>query len=116
MFRAKSVFVAVVALCLSSATNSQAIYSYTFDDGSCGAWVKSDGNIPVRLQYYSWFRGFVSGHNYANPKNQVALQHLSDETLQLYINKFCQENPLEPFTFAALHLVKEFPAKRAVKK
>ena len=111
----KSLVILLTALCLYGTANSETITTYGFDDDSCGAWVKSEGNVPVRSLYYSWFRGFVTGHNYgnyANPKKQVRLERLSNETLQLYISKFCQDHPLDPFTFAAYHLVKESQGNR----
>ena len=83
-----------------------AIHSY--EDTSCGAWVKSAHNSAVRAQYSSWFRGFVSGYNYGKPDNQVQLGRLPDpETLALYVDKFCRENPLQPFFVTAFRLVDE---------
>jgi hypothetical protein len=110
--------IALVVLFLANATNAQTVNSYEFDDSTCGAWSKSEGNPLLRSKYFSWFRGFVTGYNYSsyhNQNNQVRLERLSDETLHLYINKYCQENPLAHFTYAATKLVKELTAKSASK-
>jgi len=64
----------------------------SFQDTSCGAWAKSAGNESVRAQYHYWFRGFVSGYNFANPGNQVSLDRMPDSaTLDLYVDKYCRE-------------------------
>jgi hypothetical protein len=110
--------IALVVLFLANATNAQTVNSYEFDDSTCGAWSKSEGNPLLRSKYFSWFRGFVTGYNYSsyhNQNNQVRLERLSDETLHLYVNKYCQENPLAHFTYAATKLVKELTAKSASK-
>ena len=41
------------------------------EDASCNAWTKSAGNKAIRAYYEFWVRGFVSGHNYGNPAEQV---------------------------------------------
>lgn len=77
-------------------------------DVSCGAWVQSADNEMGRAQYIAWFRGFISGYNFGNPKNQVLLGSMPDSgTLVLYVDKYCRENPLKPFVGAAMDLVRE---------
>jgi hypothetical protein len=94
---------------LSIGARAQApIALMSFQDASCGAWIESAGNEADRAQYRYWVRGFVSGHNFANPEHQVRLQRMPDnEALTLYIDKFCGDTPLLPFTSAAFQLVKE---------
>jgi hypothetical protein len=80
----------------------------SFADTSCGAWTRSLGNESVRAQYNYWFRGFVSGYNFGRPDNQVRLGRMPDhDTLALYIDKECRENPLRRFDAAAFDLVRE---------
>ncbi len=80
----------------------------SYEDTSCGAWVKSAGDTAGRAQYHSWFRGFVSGYNFGNPENQVYFGRMPNEqTLYLFIDKYCRENPLNPFISAAFKLVEE---------
>jgi len=50
----------------------------------------------------------VSGYNFARPNNQISLNTMPDqETLSLYIDKYCRENPLKPFVGAAFKLIEE---------
>ncbi len=92
----------------SSAQEAPAIALHSFQDTSCGAWATSAGNESSRIQYLTWFRGFVSGYNFANPRNQVALDRMPDyATLSLYVDKYCSETPLKPFPVAAFDLVRE---------
>lgn len=95
------------------ADNGPPIAVLSFDNTSCGVWVGSANNEVARAQYISWFRGFVSGHNFANRTNQVPLDSMRDEkTLALYIDKYCRENPLNPFVSASFELVQELRPKK----
>jgi hypothetical protein len=90
---------------------------FSYEDTSCGAWVKSESIIWERAQYLSWFRGFVSGYNFGTPDNQVHLHRMPNEqTLYLFIDKYCRENPLNPFVSAAFVLVEELRERPSVKK
>lgn len=94
---------------------SLAVFSYA--DTSCGAWVKSAEKDWERAQYVSWYRGFVSGYNFGNSGNQVPLERMPDEqTLYLFIDKYCRENPLNPFVSAAFKLVEELRINQTSKK
>lgn len=80
----------------------------SYEDTSCGTWVKSENVTWERAQYRSWFRGFVSGYNFGNPGNQVHFARMpDDQTLYLFIDKYCRDNPLKPFVSAAFKLVEE---------
>ena len=81
---------------------------FGYKDSSCSVWVKSQGRDPI---ISDWFHGFVSGYNFGNPDNQVGTMP-NDETLFLYIDKFCRVNPLKAFTDAAMTLVQELRQKR----
>ena len=84
--------------------NSVPIRTLAFDDNSCGAWIKSASVLWQRQTFMFWFRGFASGYNYALPNKQISNMP-NNETLALYIDKFCRENPLSPFTGAAFNLI-----------
>jgi hypothetical protein len=102
-------FLFTALCCLSDAiAQGKALVQFGYADTSCGTWVTSAGSEGRRAQYTSWFRGFVSGYNFGNPDNQVLLGRMPDEqTLSLYVDKFCRENPLSPFVGAAYKLVEE---------
>jgi hypothetical protein len=81
---------------------------FSFADTSCGAWVNKPNSSTVRAQYYSWFRGFVSGYNFAQSQFEVSIDKMPNEqTLFLYVDKFCRESPLNTFVGAAFKLVEE---------
>lgn len=94
--------------------HAEPIVLFSFEDTSCGAWKRSLGREAERAQYIYWFRGFVSGYNYASPQNQVSTMPDSD-TLSLYIDTYCMENPLKPFIGAVFLLVDDLAPHKAHK-
>lgn len=96
-----------------AAQDTTPVAIHSFQDTSCGAWTKSQGNQMARAQSDAWFREFVSGYNFANPSNQVSLGRMpDDDTLHLYVDKYCRENPLNPFVSAGFDLVRELREHR----
>ena len=84
----------------------------SFENTSCGGWAQSESQPATRQVYLYWFRGFVSGYNFGSSAYEVSLSSMPDNaTLALYIDKYCRDNPLLPFTGAALSLVREQRAK-----
>ena len=101
----------------SVAQDKPPLHIHSFADTSCGAWVKSSGDELGRAQYLSWFRGFVSGYNFGDPDNQVLLSVMpNNETLSLYVDKYCRENPLSPFISAMFKLVQELKERQSPQK
>ena len=95
---------------------------FTAENASCAAWTKSAGNNLLRAQYVVWARGFVSGHNYANPAHQVKVGAFpgGDELYQ-YFDNYCRDSPQHSFVEGAIHLVTQLrelpaPAKSAPDK
>ena len=98
--------IAVMASLSAQAQSTVTIAVFSYQDTSCGAWVKSAESDVARAQYRSWFRGFVSGYNYGNPSRQVAAEKMPNEqTLVLFVDKHCRDNPLNHFDSAAFALV-----------
>ena len=64
---------ALCALNIATAAAQEApdIAIFSFEDISCAAWTRSQGNELLRAHYGAWFRGFVSGYNFGNPANQA---------------------------------------------
>lgn len=117
----KKIFRALRPLLLLATSSALAqdkpISMLSYDDVSCGAWVKSAEVNWARAQYFSWFRGFVSGYNFGNPDNQLHLERMPNkETLYLFIDKYCRDNPLNPFVSAAFNLVEELRERPVEKK
>ena len=89
-----------------------AVFSYA--DTSCGEWFRSANSEVARAQYTSWFRGFVSGYNFGSPDGQVPMGRMpDDQTLYLFIDKYCRDNPLNRFVSAAFKLVEELRPQTA---
>ena len=82
-----------------------------FDDMSCQAWLKSSGDAEQRKAYVAWVRGFLSGHNYANQGQQIAV--VSSGTVELYVQRFCSEKPLGQFSDAALRMSDQYSGRNA---
>ncbi|WP_245580560.1 hypothetical protein [Azonexus hydrophilus] len=62
-----------------------------FDDNSCRAWRQGAEDVELRTAHVAWARGFLSGHNYANPRQQVT--DVSVATVERNIEQFCRRNP-----------------------
>ena len=93
---------------VAQSADRRGISMMSFDDISCGAWVRSQSTPARREVYVFWFRGFVSGFNFGSRSYQVPLDAMPDqETLALFIDKYCRENPLLAFVSAAFKLVEE---------
>lgn len=83
------------------------IATFAFDDVSCAAWTRSADDRLLRLQYGTWFRGFVSGYNFGNPGNQVLLGKLpAPAGVAAYVDAYCRDNPNVSFVGAAIPLVR----------
>jgi hypothetical protein len=104
--------IALAFIASSAVAKEPIVVVHGFADMSCGAWQGSAYNEAARAQYLAWFRGFVTGANWANPKHQVGLEAMPDNaTLSLYIDKYCKDHPLSIFTAAAFDLVEELRAR-----
>lgn len=81
------------------------------DDNSCQAWQQSKNDPDLRREYLSWMRGFLSGHNYANQKQQVS--DVSRGTVEQYVERFCREKPKAEVTEAAARMSDDFSGRGA---
>jgi hypothetical protein len=82
-----------------------------FDDNSCRAWTGSKGEAEQRQEFISWARGFLSGHNYASQKQQVS--DVSRGTLEMFIERFCRDNPSAQFTEAVYRMSDQYSGRGA---
>ena len=111
--------VLLTALPHVAAAQGQQVNVFAFEDASCSTWTKSAGNPALRMQYESWLRGFVSGHNYANPGNQVQIGSFpGSNEVRLYVDSYCKENPALNFVGAGIRMVEELrqPTSATVRK
>lgn len=79
------------------------------DDMSCTAWANTKANQDERQPYLAWARGFLSGHNYANQRQQVT--DVSNGTIELYAERFCRANPKASFADALYRMSDEYSGR-----
>lgn len=80
-----------------------------FEDMSCAAWVKSKGDAELRNSYVIWARGFLTGHNYALPGQQVST--ISSATVEVHLNEYCAGNSRGSFSEGVMRLSDEFSGR-----
>ena len=80
-----------------------------FDDMSCAAWNASKGNDDQRTVYLTWMRGVLTGHNYAQPSQQVS--SISSGTIEMFVNTYCSSNPKGEFSDAVFRLSDQFSGR-----
>ena len=80
-----------------------------FDDMSCRAWSESKGDAERRKEYLAWVSGALSGHNYANQKQQTA--SVSSGTVENFVNRYCAEKPQGDFSDAAFRMSDSFSGR-----
>lgn len=99
----------LLALMLVSSTVTAQQRMLGFDDNSCQAWARSRDEAELRREYISWARGFLSGHNYANPRQPVS--DVSRGTLEMFIERFCRDNPSAQFTEAVYRMSDQYSGR-----
>ena len=86
------------------------------DDASCARWTKYKNNPGVREYYLYWIRGFVSGHNLANPSQQVKVGAFPQaEEIYRHLDQYCQDNPKSSFIGGVISLLRELRDAPAAK-
>jgi hypothetical protein len=93
----------IISMTLLAHAGPKVIFS--FEDTSCAAWKKSQGRESERARYIYWFRGFVSGYNYASQDQAGTMP--DSESLSLFIDKYCEKNPSKPFIGAVFPLIND---------
>lgn len=80
------------------------------DDMSCAGWKKRT-DPELREPYVQWVRGFLSGHNYANQPNQVAV--VSASTVATFVDRYCAEHASATVTEAAMRMSDRYSGRNA---
>jgi len=75
----------------STASMASGLKILAFDDNSCRAWKQGADDPDLRATHVAWARGFLSGHNYANQRQQVT--DVSAATVERNIEQYCRRNP-----------------------
>ncbi len=99
------------AVVVNSSTMAAPLKILGFEDDSCTAWVQSKDDQELRREFVSWARGFLSGHNYANQRQQVS--DVSNSTVELYIERFCRQNPKARFVEAVYRMSDQYSGRNS---
>ena len=80
---------------------------------SCGVWVDSRARDVISPSI--WLLGFLSGGNVFGETNN-ALELVDRESIFLWMDKYCKENPLQFIDDGGVVLLRELVAKKKYKK
>ncbi|RYH67704.1 MAG: hypothetical protein EON54_03815 [Alcaligenaceae bacterium] len=70
---------------------------------SCGQWVKArSAKGPAAMYYENWVAGYMSGLAAGTDKD--FLNGMDEDSIMLWIDNYCQANPLESVPGASLKL------------
>ncbi len=105
----------VCAISFSGPSVSAGLNVLGLDDMSCVAWTKSKADPELRASYIGWGRGFLTGHNYASPSQQVA--SVSSGTVELKLDQYCRQNAGGLLSDAAMRMSDEMSGRnQAIRK
>lgn len=105
----KTLFILAGLFLAPSPIMAAPIMVYGFHEESCGNWASY--NETQRGWYVLWLKGVFTGHNFVSPSQQV-VNLPDDESLTLYVDKYCRENPLGNLIAPAFQLTKELRPKK----
>jgi hypothetical protein len=76
---------------------------------SCGSYIAASSKENLAGIHLSWSQGFLSGMNmgYARAANKEFVVLPDSDTIKLYIDKYCRDNPLKTPLDGALKLYDE---------
>jgi hypothetical protein len=80
-------------------------------DMGCKAWADTRFEPERREPYLQWVRGFLSGHNYANPAAQVA--EVSAGTVAVFVDRYCAEHAAATVAEAAMRMSDRYSGRNA---
>ncbi len=80
-------------------------------DNTCADWVTARDRKKAQA-YEFWLTGFVSGINISNDYSNDFLRGIKANSLELWMDKYCRENPLKTIPEGALQLVTELAGKK----
>lgn len=111
MFRVRCFLLSVVSLsfAISLSAHAVSVNVLGLDDMSCKDWVESKQDVEQRSYFVSWVRGFLTGHNYARQSQQVSV--VSSGTIEVFVNRYCVENPLGTLDAAASRMSDKFSGR-----
>lgn len=79
---------------------------------SCGTWIKESSVGVLRTQNQLWLIGFLSGIAFGT--NRDLLKGVDKESIIVWVNNYCQSNPLDSTADAGAKLSNELKAKKGL--
>ena len=80
---------------------------------SCGKFIAdTEGTETMSLIYFSWAQGFLTGLNAKYVKSRDSTDLSDRDALELFIENYCEENPLDNYVRAAAKLWHELRARQ----
>lgn len=101
----------LLAMLITAGAEAAPVKIVGFDDMSCRAWVDSREDAEQRAAYLAWIRGVLTGHNYANQRQQVSA--VSSGTVENFVNRYCVEKPDGDFGEAAMRMTDRFSGRNS---
>lgn len=98
-----------LALLGASAAHADTDWSvYGAGNASCGAWTSHTNDPVMRGADLGWLAGFVSGHNLVTSATGIgnSTSDLDFNALRAWMDKRCQDRPLESVAVAGRELAK----------
>jgi len=99
----------LLAFTLTTATFAAPVKIVGLDDMSCRSWVNGKNDGDLRKIQLAWVRGILTGHNYANQKQQVS--NISNGTVENFVDRYCSDTPQGEFSDAALRMSDKFSGR-----
>lgn len=113
-------FSVLLTNCTAQAATKEGSYAtYGHGGNSCGAYLealnkgRSGRGYNEENEYIVWARGYLSAYNHYMSNTYSILGQTDLEGAMAFIEKYCRENPLSPFSEAVEELViRLYPNRR----
>lgn len=99
----------IAFLMVTTAAQAAPVTIVGLDDMSCRDWMRGKEDQELHKTHLAWVRGVLTGHNYANQKQQVS--NISHGTVENFVNRYCADNPEADFSTAALRMSDKFSGR-----
>jgi hypothetical protein len=99
----------LLACCTAGSAWSAPLKFLGLDDMSCRSWIQSKSDSELRKTQLTWVRGVLTGHNYANQRQQVSV--VSNGTIENFVDRYCSDNPQGEYSDAALRMTDKFSGR-----
>jgi hypothetical protein len=104
-----------IAMGLLLCNSAQAVGT-SFGDRDCGQWINRKSNITNKIYQEAWIAGYMTGlssMNYLNKYEDDPLGKInSAEQIFLWMDNYCQKNPLQNLVTGGADLFIELKNKK----